>query len=123
VREALQELAKLLEQMGMNRQRLEQLRQLLQANQQGLEEQIRQFAGQRIAENMSQQPPEDGSEGLFNRPFHSLSDRDMDRLRKEVERLAAVLRTRVALRQKRRNGQLDAKATIRAKHSSTKCAD
>ncbi len=45
----------------------------------------------------------------------------MDRLRKEVQRLAAVLRTRVALRQKRaKTGQLDAKATIRAnlKHGS-----
>jgi uncharacterized protein with von Willebrand factor type A (vWA) domain len=39
----------------------------------------------------------------------------MDRLRKEVGRLATMLRTRVALRQKRaRTGQLDAKATIRA---------
>ena len=39
----------------------------------------------------------------------------MDSLRKEVARLAAVLRTRVALRQKRaKTGQLDAKATIRA---------
>jgi uncharacterized protein with von Willebrand factor type A (vWA) domain len=45
----------------------------------------------------------------------------MDKLRKEVRRLAAALRTRVALRQKRaKTGQLDAKATIRAnlKHGS-----
>jgi hypothetical protein len=45
----------------------------------------------------------------------------MDRLRKEVQRLAALLRSRVALRQKRaKTGQLDAKATIRAnlKHGS-----
>jgi uncharacterized protein with von Willebrand factor type A (vWA) domain len=48
-------------------------------------------------------------------PFNALSDRDMDRLRKEVQRLAALLRSRVALRQKRaKTGQLDAKATIRA---------
>jgi len=52
VREAIQELAELLAQMGMNRERVEQLRQLLQANQKGLEDQLRNFAGQKIAENM-----------------------------------------------------------------------
>jgi hypothetical protein len=60
-------------------------------------------------------------DGLMNRPFNSLSDRDMERLRKEVQRIAAALRTRIALRQKRaKSGQLDAKATIRAnlKHGS-----
>jgi uncharacterized protein with von Willebrand factor type A (vWA) domain len=115
VREALKELAELMAQMGMDKQRVEQMRQLLQANQQALEDQLRQFAGQRIAENMSEQPPDDSLEGLLNRPFNALSDKDMDRLRKEVTRLAAALRTRVALRQKRaKSGQLDAKATIRA---------
>jgi uncharacterized protein with von Willebrand factor type A (vWA) domain len=121
VREAIQELAELLAQMGMDKQRAEQLRQLLEANQKGLEEQLRDFAGQKIAENMSEQQPHEGIEGLMNRPFNSLSDRDLDRLRKEVQRLARVLRTRVALRQKRaKSGQLDAKATIRAnlKHGS-----
>jgi uncharacterized protein with von Willebrand factor type A (vWA) domain len=64
---------------------------------------------------MSEQPPDDSLEGLLNRPFSALNDKDMDRLRKEVSRLAAALRTRVALRQKRaKSGQLDAKATIRA---------
>jgi uncharacterized protein with von Willebrand factor type A (vWA) domain len=121
VREALRQLQELLAQMGMNKQRLEQMRQILQANQQALEEQLRQHAGQRIAENMSQQRPDDSIEGLLDRPFNALSDRDMDRLRKEVRRLAALLRSRVALRQRRaKTGQLDAKATIRAnlKHGS-----
>jgi uncharacterized protein with von Willebrand factor type A (vWA) domain len=115
VQEALKELAELLEQMGMNKQRAEQLTQLMQANQQALEEQLRQFAGQRIAENMSDRPQEEGIDSLMNRPFNALSDRDMDRLRKEVQRLANALKTRVALRQKHaKSGQLDAKATIRA---------
>lgn len=121
VREAIEELAELLAQMGMDRQRVDQLRNLLQANQKGLEEQLRNYAGQKIAENMSEQQPHEGIEGLMNRPFNALSDGDMERLRKEVQRLARVLRTRVALRQKRaKNGQLDAKATIRAnlKHGS-----
>jgi uncharacterized protein with von Willebrand factor type A (vWA) domain len=105
----------------MDKERVEQMRRLLQANQQAMEDQLRQYAGQRIAENMSQKPPEDALSNLMDRPFSSLSDHDMERLRKEVQRLAAVLRTRVALRQKRaKTGQLDAKATIRAnlKHGS-----
>jgi uncharacterized protein len=121
VQEALQKLQELLAQMGMNKQRLDQMRQILQANQQSLQEQVRQFAGQKIAENMAQQRPDDELEGLLNRPFNALSDRDMDLLRKEVRRLAQMLRSRVALRQKRaKTGQLDAKATIRAnlKHGS-----
>jgi len=121
VQNALQELSELLAQMGMSKQRLEQLRRLLQSNQQAMQEQIRQYAGQRIAENMAERPPDDGIEGLMHRPFNALSDADMDQLRKEVRRLAAALRTRVALRQKRaKTGQLDAKATIRAnlKHGS-----
>jgi hypothetical protein len=121
VQEALQELAEILAKLGMDKQRAEQLTQLMQANQQALEDQLRQFAGQRIAENMSERPKDDAVDSLLNRPFNSLSDRDMERLRKEVQRLATALKTRVALRQKRaKTGQLDAKATIRAnlKHAN-----
>ncbi len=121
VQEALKQLQEMLEKLGMNKQRLDQMREILQANQQSLMEQLRQHAGRQIAENMSEQRREDDIDGLLNRPFNALSDRDMDRLRKEVQRLAALLRSRVALRQKRaKTGQLDAKATIRAnlKHGS-----
>lgn len=122
VRKALQELSEMLEEMGMDRQRVDQLRQMMQANQQALSEQIDQYAGQQIAENMAQQQPEHGSmQDLLNQPFGSLSDKDLDTLRKEVRRMANVLRTRIALRQKRaKSGQLDAKSTIRAnlKHGS-----
>jgi uncharacterized protein with von Willebrand factor type A (vWA) domain len=57
----------------------------------------------------------------MNRPFNALNDHELDLLRKEVRRLAAALRTRAALRQRRaKSGQLDAKATLRAnlKHGS-----
>jgi uncharacterized protein with von Willebrand factor type A (vWA) domain len=121
VQEALKELAEIMAQLGMDKERVDQMRQLLQANQAALEDQLRQYAGQRIAENMSERPHDDSVDNLLNRPFSSLSDGDMDRLRKEVQRLAAALRTRVALRQKRaKSGQLDAKATIRTnlKHGS-----
>lgn len=121
VQDALKELAETLAEMGMDRQRAEQLSQLMQANQQALEDQLRQFAGQRIAENMSERPHDEGIDSLMNRPFNALSDKDMERLRKEVQRLAVTLKTRIALRQKRaKSGQLDAKGTIRAnmKHGS-----
>jgi uncharacterized protein with von Willebrand factor type A (vWA) domain len=115
VQAALKELMDQLAQMGMNRGRIEEIRNLIQQNLQGIRDQIKQFAGERIAENLSEQPPLDNLDGLINRPFDSLSDADKKILQNEVKRLAAMLRTRIALRQKRaKSGQLDPKATIRA---------
>ncbi|HET9910186.1 MAG TPA: VWA domain-containing protein [Anaerolineales bacterium] len=114
VREAMRELMEQLEQMGMSKERVDDLREQIRQNLQGMQEQINQFAGQRIAENLSQQPPSDGVDNLMNRPFEALSDSDKKILQKEVKRLAAALRTRIALRQKRaKSGQLDPKTTIR----------
>jgi uncharacterized protein with von Willebrand factor type A (vWA) domain len=114
VREAMKEIMELMAKMGMNKERLDQMRQLIQANMQGIQEQLRQYAGQQIAENMAEQDPQEAMDGLMNRPFNALSDSDMQTLRQQVRRLAALLRSRIALRQKRaKSGQLDAKATIR----------
>ena len=115
VRQALKELMEQLEQVGMSGERIQQIRERIQENLQGMEEQIRQFAGERIAKNLSEKPPAEGVDGLMNRPFNALSDADKKVLQREVQRLAAALRTRIALRQKRaKSGQLDPKATIRA---------
>ena len=115
VRAALEELMAILAEMGMDPDRLEQFGMILGQNQQALEEQLRQYAGSRIAEQMIGEDPQEGIEGLMNRPFNTLSEKDMQRLRKEVSRLARLLKTRVALRRRRaKSGQLDAKATIRA---------
>ncbi len=115
VQEALEDLLETLARLGMQQERLDQLQQTVQANQQALREQLRRFVGQRIAENISEHTPEESIEALLDRPFSRLSDRDMDRLRDEIRRLAAMLRSRVALRHKRaKSGQLDPKATIRA---------
>ena len=115
VRQAIEDLAGMLRQMGMNRERVEELRQMLQSNQQALQDQIRQYAGQRIAENLGRKSRRDRMDNLYNLPFHSLTEEEMHELRKEVRRLAAMLRTRVALRMKRaRNGILDVKSTLRA---------
>ena len=115
VREALKELMEQLQQMGMSRDRVEQMRQMIQQNMQGLQQQIEQYAGERIAENLSEKLRGENLDSLMNRPFQALSDTDKKVLQNEVKRLAAMLRTRIALRQKRaKSGQMDPKATIRA---------
>src|SRR6266511_2980717 len=115
VREALKELMEQLAQMGMSRERIDQMRELIQQNMQGMQDQLNQFAGERIAEKLSENPRQDNIDGLLNRPFNALSDADKKLLQHEVQRLATALRTRIALRQKHaKSGQLDPKATIRA---------
>ena len=115
VREAMKELMEELQRMGMSRDRVEQMRNMIQQNLDGMREQIQQFAGERIAENMSEKEPGERIDNLMNRPFNALSDEDKKVLQQEVKRLAAMLRTRIALRQKRaKSGQLDPKSTIRA---------
>ncbi|MBL8102069.1 MAG: VWA domain-containing protein [Anaerolineales bacterium] len=115
VQKALKELMEQLAQMGMSRERVEQIRQMIQQNMQGMQEQMEQFAGERIAENLSEKPRGENIDNLMNRPFHALSDEDKKLIQREVKKLAAMLRTRIALRQKRaKNGQMDPKATIRA---------
>ena len=82
----------LLQEMGMNREKLDELRKNLQANQQALQDQLRQHVGQRILENMARQTHQERLDELYNRPFHSLSEDDMRLLHREVKRLAAALR-------------------------------
>ncbi len=115
VRAALQELMEQLAQMGMSRARLERLRQMLLQNMQGIQEQVERFAGQRLAENLSRPRHPEDLDGLFHRPFQALSEAEKKLIQREVKRLVAALRTRIALRQKRaRSGRLDPKATLRA---------
>lgn len=114
VRDALREMMELLQQMGMSKERIQEMRELIKGNQQAMEDQLSQYAGQRIAENMSEMRTPDAVDDLLDLPFGALSDREMEILRREVTRLANRLRSRIALRQKRaKTGQLDAKATIR----------
>ena len=115
VQKAMKELMEQLKQMGMSRERIQEIREMIQQNMQGMRDQIDQFAGERIAENLSEKPRGENIDNLMNRPFEALSDADKQLLQREVKKLAAALRTRIALRQKRaKNGQMDPKATIRA---------
>ncbi|HEY9086860.1 MAG TPA: VWA domain-containing protein [Anaerolineaceae bacterium] len=114
VQQALEELMAMLRQMGMDKQRVEQLQKMMEANQQALKDQLSRHVGQKIAENMSEHQHADRMDDLYNRPFASLSDDEMHQLRREVTRIAAVLRTRLALRLKRaKTGRLDVKSTLR----------
>ena len=115
VREAIKQLMDQLREMGLDGKRLQQLRGQLQERLRDLQGQLENFAGQRIAENLSQRSPSERVDDLMNRSFQNLSEEEKRLLMHEVKRLAAALRTRIALRQKRaRSGNLDAKATIRA---------
>ncbi len=115
LKEALEALLDKLAQMGMSQEAVEQLRQMVGENQQALEEQINQFVGQSIARQMAENPPQKPGPELMERPFQSLTEPEAAELRNQVRRLAAQLRSRAALRQKKgKVGTLDAKATIRA---------
>ncbi len=114
VRQAMQELSELLAKIGFSKERLAQMRAMLQANMEAETEQLDQFAGQRITENMMERPPEADVDALMEAPFGYLDEDDMNVLRREVRRLAAILRSRIALRQKReKSGTLDLKSTLR----------
>lgn len=115
VREALEALFQHLQEMGLNRHKIAQMRRTLQENLSAWQEQLRQHAGERILQAMAEAPRSPTADGLLQRPLQHLTPDEMHRLRREVRRLAAALRTRLALRMHRaRNGQLDPKATLRA---------
>ena len=108
----LEELAR----MGMNAEGLQQMRELLEANQEALAEQVNQYVGQSLARQLSEQRPNKMDElDLMQRPFNSLTESQARELRKQVARLAARLRAKASLRQKQGKGPtLDAKRTLRA---------
>jgi uncharacterized protein with von Willebrand factor type A (vWA) domain len=88
---------------------------MLRANGEALREQIERFVGSQIARNMGENPPEKpDAQDLMHTPFRALSQEEVEALRDEVKRLAAKLRSRAALRQRRANdGVLDPKSTLR----------
>jgi len=114
--ELLQELMEKLREAGINEDAIQQMVEEARANQAALAEQIGAEVGanmlRRAAEERQKQPPLDE---LMDRPFDRLRQDEIDDLRGIVNRLAALLRSRAALRQRRGNkGTLDAKRTIRA---------
>jgi len=114
--EALAQMMQMLADSGMSQPAMEQLQEAAGLNAEALREQVKRFVGAGIAKNMTAEYQRRPSiDDLMNRPLQSLSEEEADELRNQVRRLAARLRSRAALRQKRgKQGQLDAKATIRA---------
>jgi uncharacterized protein with von Willebrand factor type A (vWA) domain len=117
--QALQELLQQLREQGMSEEALQAIEQAARENQQALAEQI----GDEVAKQMADmargsgenQPRQRSESELLERPFDRMDERDADDMRRMVNRLAARLRTRLALRLRRgKTGTLDAKATIRA---------
>src|SRR5688572_7692222 len=115
--ELLEMLWEWLAEQGMDPDKIQQLKDQVGENMDTLKEQLENFAGRQIQENMVDQYQErrQNVHDLMERNFNSLSESEMDVLREQVRRLAARLRSRAALRQKRgKEGKLDAKGTIRA---------
>lgn len=112
----IEQLLQQLAQLGMGREALEQLRELLEQNAQALSEQAERYLGQSLARRLSERPPDKPSvDELMDRPFQALSESEARELRHEVTRLAARLRSRAALRQRKGRGPtFDAKTTLRS---------
>ena len=99
--------------MGMSDEALAELEQMLRENMGGLSEQISNYVGSSLAEQMAEQEPRERPD-LLDVPLQRLSSGDIEDVRDEVRRLAARLRTRAALRQKRaKSGRFDPRKTIR----------
>jgi uncharacterized protein len=114
LQQAIEQLLEMLQQMGMDGQSLQELREMLEQNAEGLSEQISQYVGATLAQQMADQEPQPKPD-LQDVPFTRLSDSDVEQIRDEIRRLAAKLRSRAALRQKRaKTGTLDTRRMLRA---------
>jgi hypothetical protein len=112
----LRELLDLLGGGGMAAEQLAEIEATVRANLDSLAAQLGQLVGvgmmQRAARERPSRRPLDE---LLERPFEVLKSDEREAMREAVQKLAARLRSRLALRQRRgKRGPLDAKATIRA---------
>lgn len=113
LQEMLEQLEQQLQEMGMSDEAIKDIMEMMQANRDALAEQIAKYVGSSIAQQMAEQPPEEKPD-LMNTPFQYLSSEDVDDLRSEIKRLAARLRSRASLRQKRaKDGKPNSRSTIR----------
>lgn len=109
IAELLEELAE----MGMSDEALQELAEMLRENLEGLSEQISQYVGASLAEQMAQKEPEPRQE-LLDVPFQRLNQSDIDQIRDEIRKLAAKLRSRAAMRQRKaKSGDFDPRKTLR----------
>lgn len=111
----LDQLWQALAEAGMSQEAINELRDMIEANREALAEQISQHVNNAIRrQNLEQRRERQQNQDITQRSFNRFKDDDLDALRAEMRRLAAQLRTRAALRQKRgKTGTLDVKRTIR----------
>ncbi len=114
IQELIEALMQELEAMGMSAEAREQVREMLQQNAEGLAEQISQYVGSNLAEQMANEDPQPKPD-LMDVPFEYMGYQEADALRDEIRRLAARLRSRASLRQKRAKlGDPDPRKTMRS---------
>jgi uncharacterized protein len=114
--QALRDLLEQLRAQGMREEALQEIERAARENQEALAQQIAQQVGQMMQDQARQEgePRPRSQEELLDRPFDQLSTEEARDMRSVVNRLAARLRSRMALRQRRgKTGTLDAKGTIR----------
>ncbi len=119
--EQLARLAQLLQQMGMSRESIANLMGAVEQNAESLREQVAEAVGLEVARDRAES--RGGGKGsekihgpdIIHKPFSALNGDEKEKLREEVGRLVAQLRSRAALRRKRGSkGKFDSKGTIRA---------
>jgi len=114
LQDLIEQLLQELREMGMSEEAVQQVNQQLQDNLEGLTDQVSHYVGASLAEQMAQQEPQPKPD-LMDVPFTQLGQNEVDAIRDEIRRLAARLRSRASLRQKRANsGQLDPRKVMRA---------
>ena len=109
----IDELLDMLAEAGMGAEELAELAEMLRENMQGLNDQISDYVGQNLAQQLANKPPEPKPD-LLDVPIQQLNQNDIETIRDEVRRLAARLRTRAAMRQRKaRTGNFDPRSTLR----------
>lgn len=111
----IRQLVEHLQEIGMSQEAIEKLLGVVEANREALAEQISQQVGLQVARDRSDRARDIHGSDLMHKPFQSLTDEEAQQLRLEVQRLAAQLRSRAALRRKKgKKGRFDPKGTIRS---------
>lgn len=114
IQQLIDQLLEMLAQLGMSEAAQDQLREMLMENAEGLSEQVSQYVGATLAQQMAQQEPQPKPD-LLDVPFTHLGMDEIAQIRDEIRRLAARLRSRAALRQRRAKlGTLDPRRMMRA---------
>lgn len=114
LQELIEQLMQALEEMGMSQEARQQVGEMLAQNAEALAEQISQYVGSSLAEEMANEDPKPRPD-LMDVPFEYMGYEEADALRDEIRRLAARLRSRASLRQKRaKMGNPDPRRTMRA---------